>query len=68
MKKSNNMISRMVSARYHEWLISLIGASIIAFALGVLFTATFTPYVPILLIVGIVMHGWAMYVIHQRNG
>lgn len=67
MKKTENMLTKINSARYYEWLISLTGACVIAFALGTVFSSTFLPLAPFLLLIGVLMHGWAMYTIHHRN-
>jgi hypothetical protein len=59
--------TKLTKATYLEWQMSLFGASFIAFGLGVLLAG----YLPWLatpaLIVGVVMHGWGMYRIHERN-
>jgi hypothetical protein len=57
----------LTKATYFEWQMSLFGAACIAFGLGVLF-ATYLQWLAIpALILGIVMHSWGMYRIHQRN-
>jgi len=62
-----NKREKLQKARYSEWLASLFGACFIAFALGMLFIKYFETFTWPLLIVGILMHGWGMYQIHQHN-
>ncbi len=58
----------LTKAKYVEWQATLLGACFIAFALGALFYQFFPQNILYLVIlVGIVLHGWGMYRIHQRN-
>ena len=63
MKNSN----KYTKSKYSEWLGSLFGASFIAFALGVWLHNTFRSTALIILIIGIILHGWGMYKTYQRN-
>jgi len=58
---------KLTKATYGEWQASLFGASFIAFGLGVLLAGYLAWLAIPALIIGIVMHGWGMYRIHQRN-
>ncbi len=60
-------MKNMTQAKYSEWLASLFGACLIAFALGVWLTSTFDDFAWIILIVGILLHGFGMYMTYQRN-
>jgi hypothetical protein len=61
------METKLTKATYLEWQMSLFGASFIAFGVGVLL-ARYLPWLAIPVIaVGIVMHAWGMYRIHERN-
>lgn len=57
----------LTKATTAEWYASLFGACFIAFALGVMWANYFNGYSAIILVVGIVMHAWGMYHMHQRN-
>lgn len=60
--------SSLTKAKYVEWQASLWGACSIAFALGALLYQFFPQSLLYLVIlVGIALHGWGMYKIHQRN-
>lgn len=61
------MEEKLTKAKYGEWQASLFGACFIAFALGALFSNITKPYTTIILIVGIILHSWGMYKVHQRN-
>ncbi len=63
----NLMSEKLTQAKYSEWLASLMGACIIAFGLGVWFSNYIYPYTLWLIGVGVVIHAWGMYAIHQRN-
>lgn len=54
-------------AKYYEWLMSLTGACLIAFGLGVLLSDKFQSYYPYIILIGIVIHGIGMFKVHQRN-
>lgn len=54
-------------AKYNEWLGSLLGACLIALGLGSLFAESLKPIVWWLIVAGVLLHGWGMYKIHQRN-
>ena len=58
---------KLTQATYGEWQASLFGASFIAFGLGVLLAGYLAWLAIPALILGILMHGWGMYRIHQRN-
>ncbi len=57
----------VTKAKYSEWQFSLWGACFIAFALGVLLASYFQRFAFVVIVIGIGMHGWGMYKIHQRN-
>lgn len=59
--------SEITKAKYSEWLGSLIGASFVAFALGVWLHNTFNGVVWFILIIGVLLHSWGMYKTYQRN-
>lgn len=61
------MKDNLTKAKYSEWQSSLWGACSIAFGLGVLSARIFEPYAYVLILIGIILHGWGMYKIHQRN-
>jgi len=63
----NIVKDKLTKAKYIEWQASLFGACFVAFGLGVLFASYFNPYALIIILVGIVLHSWGMYKIHQRN-
>lgn len=62
------MNEKLTKAKYGEWQASLFGACFIAFGLGALlyrfFPQTLLYFV---ILVGIILHSWGMYRIHQRN-
>lgn len=64
MKKSENKLTR---AKYIEWQASLFGACFIAFGLGALFADFFKSFTFLIIVIGIILHSWGMYKIHQRN-
>jgi hypothetical protein len=57
----------LTHATYREWEASLFGACLIAFGLGVLLAHAMQPYLWWIILLGILLHGWGMYRIHQRN-
>jgi hypothetical protein len=61
------MKEKLTKAKYVEWQASLFGACFIAFGLGVLFADLAEPFSWVIILVGIVLHGWGMYKIHIRN-
>lgn len=58
---------KLTKAKYIEWQASLFGASLIAFGLGVLLANYLQPFALTIILIGIIMHSWGMYKIHQRN-
>ena len=58
---------KLTKATYLEWQMSLFGASFIAFGLGILLASYLAWLALPALATGILMHGWGMYRIHQRN-
>ena len=58
---------RLLSAKYGEWQASLFGACFIAFGLGVLLQRFFGAWAWMIIIVGILLHGWGMKKIYERN-
>lgn len=58
---------QLTRAKYHEWQASLWGACSIAFGLGLLLSSYVGQFATALILVGIILHGWGMYKIHQRN-
>lgn len=62
------MIEKLTKARYREWQASLWGACFIAFGLGALLYRFFPQVLLyVVILVGIALHSWGMYKIHQRN-
>lgn len=61
------MREMLTKAKYSEWQASLWGACAIAFGLGVFLSSYFQQFAAVLILVGIIMHGWGMYKIHRRN-
>ena len=60
--------SSLTKAKYVELQASLWGACFIAFGLGALLYKFFPQALLfIVILVGIAMHSWGMYKIHQRN-
>lgn len=59
--------SAFTKATYNEWLASIFGACFIAFGLGVLLAKYFSGFAYIIILVGIIVHSWGMYKVHQRN-
>lgn len=57
----------LTKAKYSEWLGSLFGACLIAFALGVWLHDTFKSFIWPILIVGVLLHSWGMYKTYERN-
>ncbi len=58
---------KLTKATYGEWQASLWGACFIAFGLGVLLASYLSWLAIPAMAIGIAMHGWGMYRIHQRN-
>lgn len=58
---------RLRQATYGEWLGSLLGACLIAFALGVWAADLLGGLAPAVLLVGVAVHGWGMTAVHRRN-
>lgn len=48
-------------------LASTLGAGILGFGLGVFLENYFQQYVFWIILIGILMHGWGMYEVHQKN-
>lgn len=63
MKNGNDL----TKAKYVEWLASLFGACAIALGLGIVFSKYLSSDAPLLILLGIILHAWGMYRIHQRN-
>lgn len=62
------MTHNLTKARYSEWQASLWGACVIAFSLGALFAQFFSSaFLYGLILIGIGLHSWGMYRIHERN-
>jgi hypothetical protein len=54
-------------ATYGEWLASLFGACLIAFALGVWAADLLGALAPPVLLVGVAVHAWGMAAVHRRS-
>jgi uncharacterized membrane protein HdeD (DUF308 family) len=61
------MEEKFTKAKYGEWQASLFGACGIALGLGVLLAPYLHSWALLFITVGVIMHGWGMYQIHQRN-
>jgi hypothetical protein len=59
--------SPLTKAKYVEWQASLWGACFIAFGLGAFLANFAAPFAAIIILLGIPLHAWGMYRIHQRN-
>ena len=57
----------LTKAKYIEWHASLFGACFIAFGLGAIMTNYVQQYTLWIILLGVIMHSWGMYKIHQRN-
>lgn len=58
---------RLRQATYGEWLASLLGACLIAFALGVWAADFLGGLAPAVLLVGVAVHALGMTAVHRRN-
>lgn len=58
---------KLTTSTYGEWLASLLGACGIAIGLGVYLAEYLTSLAPWLILIGILLHGWGMYKMRQRN-
>jgi hypothetical protein len=61
------MKENLTKATTGEWYASIFGACFIAFALGVLLAGYFSSFSLLIMIIGVGVHSWGMYHIHQRN-
>lgn len=61
------MEEKFTKAKYIEWEASLFGACGIALALGVYFSEYLKPFTFWLIVIGVMLHGWGMFKIQQRN-
>lgn len=57
----------MYSAKYSEYLASLVGACIVAFGLGIVLADYFGSVAWLFILVGVGVHGWGMFKTHGRN-
>lgn len=61
-------MNKIIKAKYIEWEASLFGACFIAFGLGAFLANYFqSSIVWGIILIGILMHSWGMYKIHQLN-
>jgi hypothetical protein len=58
---------KLTKAKYGEWQASLFGACLMALGLGVYFANYIAKFTPIIILIGVILHGWGMYKIHKRN-
>ncbi len=58
---------KLTTASYAEYQASIFGACGIALALGVFLADYVRPYTIYILVLGIILHSWGMYKIHQRS-
>jgi hypothetical protein len=58
---------KLTKASYAEYQASLFGACGIALALGIFLADYVKSFAIWLLLLGIIVHSWGMYRIHQRN-
>lgn len=65
MHKNKNTTT--MSAKYGEWITSLVGACVAAFALGALLSQYFSAFIWPMLVGGVLMHAWGMRKTYQRN-
>lgn len=61
------MSNNLTKAKYMELQASIFGACFVAFGLGVILFSFFEKYAFIIITIGIIIHAWGMYKIHQRN-
>lgn len=61
------MKEKLTKATYFEYEATVFGACGIALALGAVLAAYIRPFALILIVVGVILHAWGMYKIHQRN-
>ncbi len=62
----NPMKDKITKATYLEQQASLFGACFVAFGLGVLFANYFQSIALMIILIGIILHSWGMYKIHQK--
>ena len=61
-------MGQLIRAKYWDWQASLLGASVIAFGLGVLLSKYFNNKVAwSAIIIGVFLHGWGMYRMYGRK-
>lgn len=60
------MNENLTKAKYNEYLASIFGACFVAFGLGVLLANYFQWLAIPLIIIGVIIHSWGMYKVHQR--
>jgi hypothetical protein len=61
------MKEKLMKMKYIEYLATIFGACFIAFGLGAVFANNVQFLVLPLILIGIVVHSWGMYKIHQAN-
>lgn len=58
---------KLTKASYSEYQASLFGACGVALALGVFLADYLQSFAVWFLIIGVIIHSWGMYKVHQRN-
>jgi hypothetical protein len=58
---------QLTQMKYSEWLASLLGACLIALALGAWLHNVIDAAIWVVLIAGVALHSWGMYASYRRN-
>jgi hypothetical protein len=64
---SEQASEELTQMKYSEWLASLIGACLIAVSLGVWLHEILDSLAWLILILGVALHSWGMFVTYRRN-
>lgn len=65
--KLTKSVNTNITAKYGEWQASLFGACFIAFGLGVLLSRYFDNFIWVVILIGILLHGWGMSKVYKMN-
>ena len=61
------MLEKLINAKPHELQAWMLGAGIIGLGLGALLINYIQQYASWIILIGIIVHGWAMYKIYTRK-